>query len=263
MSANNVVIIEKGADGKFRGYHRDRDAYLEGRYDESTFCSGKSIFEVNTIEEAIYVSNRWIEKMNEAGFYIEYGYEFVGLKPNQKTVETIEKAERGEDLDTFGSVEELIMDLEEEDVVCSFKLPLNCVPQLSGTFRLVDSSGKVIDYDIGRKDGNFIVRAVNSYQQSKRMIEELGKLLQGKDEEIKRLKGQLKVHRKIGDESEDEVLQLQTEVKLLKKRIRDNLPTSVVMCDKCGRGYKPSEGCEWCKLTTEVEELNNRLSKIE
>jgi hypothetical protein len=34
MSANNIVVIVKEKDGKFRGYHRDMDAWTEGQYNK-------------------------------------------------------------------------------------------------------------------------------------------------------------------------------------------------------------------------------------
>ncbi len=117
MSANNILIIIKGEDGKFRGYHRDFDGWTEGQYDEEQICpkcGGEGsienspvtirpcdqclgggripiieetpIFEADTVEGAIHAYDKWLEKMNdnEDGFpfYVEYGYQFVGLGPN-------------------------------------------------------------------------------------------------------------------------------------------------------------------------------------
>ena len=72
MSANNIVIIKKEEDGKFRGYHRDYDAYYEGQYRERE----EPIFEANTIEEAVHAYNKWCQ---ETMFTVEYGYEFQDL----------------------------------------------------------------------------------------------------------------------------------------------------------------------------------------
>lgn len=102
MSANNIVVIKKEGDGKFRGYHRDFDAHCEGQYEGLDFCfclvdvnpdeldtpmlrylgarradpaceickgtgyvPEKSIFEVDTIEGAIHAYHKWIEEMND------------------------------------------------------------------------------------------------------------------------------------------------------------------------------------------------------
>lgn len=143
MSANNIVIIKKEGDGKFRGYHRDYDVHCEGRYDRMQtcpkccgegsveispvgvvpcgFCMGSGgvkqketpIFEADTIEGAIHAYNKWFREMSEGfSFTVEYGYEFEGLEPNEETIETFEKSKRGEELHAFGSVEELVEDLE-------------------------------------------------------------------------------------------------------------------------------------------------------
>lgn len=114
MSANNIVVIKKEEDGKFRGYHRDYDAYCEGQYDEGPchLCGGSgdnqtcdccdacggtghypshieiSIFEADTIEGAIYAYSKWSQ---EVGFGVEYGYEFQGLEPNAETVEAMKE----------------------------------------------------------------------------------------------------------------------------------------------------------------------------
>jgi len=111
MSANNIVIIKKEDDGRFRGYHRDYDAHCEGRYEEglcprcygkySTYnkCDGKGnytplkedfIFEADTISEAICVYNEWCQ---ELGFCIEYGFQFEGLEPNTETIQAHEESE--------------------------------------------------------------------------------------------------------------------------------------------------------------------------
>lgn len=152
MSANNIVVIIKGPDGKFRGYHRDMDAWIEGQYNDGEPCpcleiagmlnftrkgipiadcqichgSGQvcapkeiPVFESDTIEGAIHAYDKWVEEMNnnENGFpfVVEYGYQFVGLVPSQETKETLEKSERGEDLDEFESVEKLIEDFEKDE----------------------------------------------------------------------------------------------------------------------------------------------------
>lgn len=108
MSMNNIVIIKKDDDGKFRGYHRDYDAWLEGQYDYEgpcQFCNGDNpncccggtgyytppkedpVFEVDTMEGSIHAYYKWLDEMNnnEDGFpfCVEYGYEFVGLKPDE------------------------------------------------------------------------------------------------------------------------------------------------------------------------------------
>jgi len=145
MSANNIVVIKKEEDGKLRGYHRDYDAYCEGQYDYGPcpFCNGGGenqicdacdacdgsgnytppeetfIFEVDTIEQAINAYNKWVQRMmdeDEFGFYVEYGYTFEGLEPNKETIETLEKSERGEDLHSFNTVDELFEDLEKRDI---------------------------------------------------------------------------------------------------------------------------------------------------
>jgi len=109
MSADNVVIIEKGKDGKFRGYHRSYSAWTEGQYDvgsqcpcieiqiagdagpweDCDICAGTGIvkarketpvFEADTIEGAIHAYDKWLEEMNDNKggfpFIVEYGYEF-------------------------------------------------------------------------------------------------------------------------------------------------------------------------------------------
>ena len=38
MSANNIIVIIKESDGKFRGYHRDMDAWVEGQYNNGGPC---------------------------------------------------------------------------------------------------------------------------------------------------------------------------------------------------------------------------------
>ncbi len=46
----------------------------------------------------------------------DVGYEFQGLEPNQTTIDTLEKSERGEDLHSFNTVEELFEDLEKRNI---------------------------------------------------------------------------------------------------------------------------------------------------
>ena len=132
MSSNNIVVIIKGEDGKFRGYHRDYDAYCEGQYEKGPWpitggigcghcmpLEETPIFEADTIEGAIHAYDRWVEEMNDneegISFYCEYGYQFENLAPCAETVETLEKLERGEDVHTVDSVEELMKELESDD----------------------------------------------------------------------------------------------------------------------------------------------------
>lgn len=148
MSANNIVVIIKGKDGKFRGYHRDMDMYCNGYYEDGAPCSclaGKEedipepdkdcyicngsgkidssneapVFEADTIEGAIHAYDKWLERMNdnEDGFpfVVEYGYQFVGLESNEITKENLEKSERGEDLHRVDSVEELMEDFDNDE----------------------------------------------------------------------------------------------------------------------------------------------------
>jgi hypothetical protein len=148
MSANNIVVIIKGLDGKFRGYHRDMDAWMEGQYEDDAPCfclagkeedipepdkgchlcngSGKidssketPVFVADTIEGAVCAYYKWFQEEQEKDefglFDVEYNFEFVGLKPNQETKETLEKSERGEDLHKMNSVEELMKDLEKDE----------------------------------------------------------------------------------------------------------------------------------------------------
>lgn len=109
MSANDIVVIKKEDDGKFRGYRRGYDAYCEGEYDyegpcqycESgcDMCDGKGhhtplesvpIFEVDTIEGAVHAYDKWCE---ESGFCPEYGYVFEGLEPNAETIEAMKETD--------------------------------------------------------------------------------------------------------------------------------------------------------------------------
>lgn len=132
MSANDIVIIKKEDDGKFRGYHRDYDAYYEGQYDYEgpcqyclidgcDMCDGKGyytspeethIFETDTIEGAIHAFDKWCE---ETTFPVEYGYEFEGLEPNAETVKVLEDSEKGIDVHTCDTVEELMEELNRPD----------------------------------------------------------------------------------------------------------------------------------------------------
>ena len=138
MSANNIVVIKKEVDGKFRGYHRDYDAYCEGQYNEGLCpichgefqgfcdaCDGKGyytppketpIFEVNTIEEAIHAYDKWCQEMLERDefgtFCVEYGYTFEGLEPNELAIKTLKRSERGEDVHKFSNVDDLLKELE-------------------------------------------------------------------------------------------------------------------------------------------------------
>lgn len=114
MSSNNIVVIKKESDGKFRGFHRDYDVYCEGQYDyegDCPFCVGgcdmcnytkyytpleeTSIFEANTIEEAILAYDKWFEEMNgdEDCYTVEYGYQFEGLEPNEETIEAMKETD--------------------------------------------------------------------------------------------------------------------------------------------------------------------------
>lgn len=147
MSADNIVVIKKETDGKFRGYHRSMSAYSEGQYDHigpCMFCDGTGlddkliggdgkcpscedgyytppeedpIFEVDTIEAAIHAYNKWHQEMMDADdmgmFMVEYGYTFEGVEPNEETVKTLEKSDRGGDLHEVGSIEELTKELRE------------------------------------------------------------------------------------------------------------------------------------------------------
>jgi len=142
MSANNIVIIKKEDDSKFRGYDRDYDAWIEGQYDYKgpcQYCDGdnskcpicggtgyytppeeKPVFEANTIEEAIHAYHKWLDEMNdnEDGFpfIVEYGYTFIGLELNEITEKTIEKTERGEDLHEVAKIEELMKELHTDQI---------------------------------------------------------------------------------------------------------------------------------------------------
>ena len=103
MSANNIVVIIKGDDGKFRAFHRDYDAHLGGLYNSHSISEG--IFQADSCEEAICKYEKWLDSMNdgEGGFpfTVEYGYVFEGLVPNKLTAETLEKSERGEEVHTL------------------------------------------------------------------------------------------------------------------------------------------------------------------
>lgn len=129
MSANNIVVIKKEADGKFRGYHRDMDAYCEGQYDHDGVCQfcldgcemcnytkqytspkENPIFEVDTIEEAIHAYNKWCQDLT---FVVEYGYQFEGLEPNEETVKAMEETDKGEGLHAVESVNELVEELNK------------------------------------------------------------------------------------------------------------------------------------------------------
>jgi len=109
MSSNDIVVIKKEGDGKFRSYLRDYDAYCEGQYDYEGpcqfcengcgMCDGKGyytppeenpIFEVDTVEKAIHAYNKWCQ---ETMFSAEYGYTFENLEPNTKTVEVLEETD--------------------------------------------------------------------------------------------------------------------------------------------------------------------------
>ena len=125
MSANNIVVIVKEGDGKFRGYHRDVDAYYDGYYDipkgKCPFCEGTGkysgcmpdnichdcngtghfvpskeqfVFEADTVEEAICEYHKWLKRMNEDGFfpfYVEYGYTFEGVDVSEETRKALKK----------------------------------------------------------------------------------------------------------------------------------------------------------------------------
>lgn len=131
MSANNIVIIIKEKDDRFRAYHRDMNAYCEGLYDYVGPCfvckgAGKqgsdkcpvcvnghysppeeqAIFEAPTIEAAIQEYNHWVR---DSGTFVEYGYQFVGLEPNATTVTAMEE----KNLPVFDTAEELLEDLHE------------------------------------------------------------------------------------------------------------------------------------------------------
>ena len=129
MSANDIVIIKKEVDGKFRGYHRDHDAYCEGQYDyegECQFCldgcrmcnytkhyvspKENPIFEADNIVEAVLAYHKWCQ---DSMLAVEYGYEFEGLEPNQETVKAMEECDKGEGLHTVNSVEELVEELNK------------------------------------------------------------------------------------------------------------------------------------------------------
>lgn len=151
MSANNIVVIILEEDGKFRAYHRDMDAYGEGQYDYEgpcMICNGTNVnhkilngdgtcpycddngmmhppeeiveFEADTIDEAIKAYNRWYQKNLEEDewgmFYVEYGYTFEGLELNETTMKTLEESERGENLHSFDTAEELFEDLEKPTI---------------------------------------------------------------------------------------------------------------------------------------------------
>jgi hypothetical protein len=150
MSANNIVIIKKEEDEKFRGYHRDYDAYCEGQYDYEgicTICNGTNVhhkvmngdgtcpycddngmmhppeedveFEADTIEGAIQAYNIWCRNKidnDEFGmFYVEYGYQFEGLEPNDETIKALEESERGEGK-IFETVEEMFEELDKPTI---------------------------------------------------------------------------------------------------------------------------------------------------
>lgn len=109
MSANDIVVIKKEEDGKFRGYHRDMDAYCEGQYDYDgpcQFCMDGCemcnytkhytspeetfIFEAETIVESVFAYSKWCENMM---YPVEYGYEFQGLELNAETVEAVRESD--------------------------------------------------------------------------------------------------------------------------------------------------------------------------